>query len=268
MALVAMAIYDTPDNGRSEFTRRTLESMAETLDATRHRVFLIINASTPETEEAVIWYQGATQCEVLRMPENVGTARAINQAWKQRKPGEHCLKMDNDVVFHQDGWLDLMEQAIAADPKIGIIGLRRPDLRQSPNDPDPFYRCYPKELIRNEKYYPDGNRVLSSITIEQTADVMGTCVLHNAALLDKVGYLYQPGLYGYDDVLMCIRSIQAGFYNCFLSREHVQIDHIDPGDGGYQKWKHKQAAEDNPEYHRLKEAYRSGKADLYCPAEY
>lgn len=254
MALVAMAIHDTPENGRDIFTRRTLESLAETLDATRHRVFLVINKATPGTEDAVMWYQGATQCEVLRMPENVGTARAINQAWKHRKPGEHCLKMDNDVVFRQDGWLDLLEQAIDADPKIGIIGLRRPDLCQSPDHPDTFYRTYSKKV--------------AGLTVDQTADVMGTCVLHNSALIDAVGYLYQPGLYGFDDVLMCVRSIQAGFYNCFLSREHVQIDHIDPGTGDYQHWKHTQAQQASPIYRALKTGYENGTKGLYYPVDY
>lgn len=245
-----MAIHDTPENGRAEMTQQTLKSLLETVDWKRHRIFLNVNASTPETRQHIHDFASTVKgaCEVLYLSENVGTAKAVNRGIQHRRPGEMCVKMDNDVVIHQAGWLELMEDAIESDPKIGIIGLKRKDVCQRADHPDEFYRTYPTMLD-------------NGITVERTADVMGTCTMFNPALLDKVGYLYQPGLYGFDDVLMCVRSLKAGFYNTFLPQ--VIIDHIDPGGNEYTAWKNREAGFASPEYHRLKAGYESGEISIY-----
>lgn len=259
MALIAIPVYDTEENDRAWMTRKTLEALALTVDTSVHRVFIVINAATEETEDAVMWYHGGTGCNVIRMPENVGTARAVNQAWKHRLPGEHAVKMDNDCVVHTEGWAGLMEMAIQLDPKIGVLGLQRVDLMQRENHPQERFRLYPKTLHREFE---------GSVTVERTEDVMGTCVMHNSALLDKVGYLYQPLKYGYDDVLMCVRSQRAGFYNAFIPKKDVVIEHIDPGVPAYMEWKNREVKLSNPEYHHIRELYETGKKDLYCPADY
>lgn len=252
-----MAIHDTEQNGRSEMTRRTLESLSETVNWRLHRIFLCVNASTEETRKHIANFAAATAgaCEVFYLPENIGTARAVNKGLRHRQPTECAVKMDNDVVIHQAGWIDEMEEAILIDRNIGIIGLKRPDVCQRPDHPDEFYRTYPKNLGTDSE----------PIIIERTADVMGSCTMFSPALLNKVGYLYQPGLYGFDDVLMCVRSEVAGFYNAFLPG--IQIDHIDPGGDQYSSWKHREASMASPEYHRLKAGYQSGEISIFYNAD-
>jgi hypothetical protein len=88
--------------------------------------------------------------------------------------------------------------------------------------------------------------------------------MFNSALLDKIGYLYQPRLYGFDDSLAAIRCQVAGFYSCFLP--HIEIDHIDTGETAYQGWKQKHAGEDMAEYNRLKHGYMDGSINIYSEA--
>lgn len=275
MSLISIAIFDTPENGRSELTRRTLESLLQTVDFTRHRVFLVVNAATPETEAAIDAFRSGiiemkynpippdtnganfATATIIRNKENKGTARAINRAWKHRQPGEHAIKMDNDVVIHRSGWVDEMEEAISRDPKIGIIGLKRKDLWETPWHPDPTQRSAMRMLPHEagQKW----------IIVEDVNHVMGTCQMYNAALLDKIGYLYQPGLYGFDDSLAAIRCKVAGFTSCFL--HGYEIDHIDPGGNEHTEWKRRKAGEDSPEYHRLKDGYLSGSISIYYDAD-
>jgi GT2 family glycosyltransferase len=259
MALIAMAIFDTHENGRSELTRRTLESLTDTVDFYKHRLFLVINAATPETEEAVDYCFEYLQpsCTVIRNTENVGTARAINQAWKHRKPGENAIKMDNDVVIHRAGWVDEMEEAISRDPRIGIIGLKRKDLWETPWHPNHDHRSTLRMLPHEA-----GQKWL---IVEDVNHVMGTCQMYSAALLEKIGYLYQPGLYGFDDSLAAIRCKVAGFKSCFL--QGVEIDHIDPGGTDFTQWKRDKAGEDSPEYHKLKAGYLNGTIGVYYDAD-
>jgi GT2 family glycosyltransferase len=244
MALISLAVWDTEENGRTEYTAKTLESLYLTVNTRKHRIIIVDNGSCEATQKLL---NKAARIEVIRLHENIGTAKAVNKAWQLRKDGEHCIKMDNDVVIHQSDWVDNMERAIKLDPAIGIVGLKRKDCWEEPSRTD-FYKSSLEMLphVPGEPW----------VVVERVNHVMGTCQMFNSALLDKIGYLYQPRLYGFDDALAAIRCQVAGFYSCFLP--HIEIDHIDTGATAYQGWKEKHAGEDMAEYNRLKNGYLSG----------
>jgi GT2 family glycosyltransferase len=244
MALIAMAVYDTEENKRSELTRKTLESIIETVDLGKHRIFIIDNGCGEIND--TIYFDIANRLNqkygaealfdrygVITNFSNRGTARAINQAWAQRLPGEHCVKMDNDIIINSPGWVDELEEAILRDPTIGQVGLKRKDCWEWPGHEHADWRS---ELHMLPHKAGEPWQI-----VEKVKHVIGSCVMHSSALLDKVGYLYQPSLYGYDDVIMSHRTHLAGFYSCFLP--HINIDHIDPGDTAYQGWKERHSGE-------------------------
>lgn len=261
MALISMAVFDTEENKRTEYTQRTIESLLNTVDFTKHRLIIVDNNSCQATKDlfqkmADVFSMQEKDSNVpvlITLPENVGTARAINEAWKYRKPGESAIKMDNDVVVNYHGWVDEMEEAIARDSAIGIIGLKRKDLIQTTWNEDVHYRSHYKMLP-----HEPGQRW---ICVEQTSDVIGTCTMFNELLLEKVGYSYQPGKYGFEDNLFCHRSRLAGFYNCFLS--HIDIDHIDSGLTTYQQWKEKHSDEHFAQYKKLVVGMINGNTSIY-----
>jgi GT2 family glycosyltransferase len=161
--------------------------------------------------------------------------------------------MDNDVVVHSDGWVDLMEEAIAREPKIGVIGLKRRDLDESPHRTD--WAQSKLHMIPQEK----GQRW---IVVEKCRHIMGTCTMFSSALIDRIGGLYQlDGVYGFDDSLYSIRSSIAGYWNVFLCG--VDLDHIDVGGDDYTKWKQKYASEFMPIYTKTVENYRDGNKDIF-----
>lgn len=259
MSLISMCCHDTVENGRSEFTEKTLSSLRVTVDWTKHRLFIIDNNSCDKTKSILkrVYHDGLFNplpWESITLPQNIGTAEALNLAWKHRKPGEHCIKIDNDVVINHKGWVEQMEQVIERDPLIGQVGLKRKDCIESPfRDLNDWYHSELK-MLPHEPGQP-------WIIVEEVNHVMGTCVMHSSALLDKVGYLKQPGLYGFDDCFMSLRSQLAGFRNVFLP--HIDIDHIDPGGTDYQKWKQESAGRDMEQYNRDVQRYKSGELSVY-----
>jgi GT2 family glycosyltransferase len=256
MALIAMAVYSTEENKKDEQFERTLESLSKTVDFTKHRLMLSVNAFTDNTI-IIIGKHANIIDKILTNDENIGTARAINKLWALRKPREHCIKMDDDIVINNAGWVDEMEWAIHKDPLIGQIGLKRKDCWEWPGHAEEDWQSELMMLphIPGEPW----------VIVEKVKHVIGSCVMHNSALIDKVGYLYQPALYGYDDVIMSHRSLLAGFYNCFLP--HVNIDHIDPGTTPYQDWKHKHSAEQTQDVIKLVNAMERREAGLYFDIE-
>jgi len=252
MALIGMAVYSTEENKKDECLERTLESLYRTVDFTKHRLMLSVNAATEKTRDIIVDFGGMIE-KVFHNGENLGTAEAINKVIHERRPGENVVKIDDDVLIHQSEWVDLMDEAIQRDNKLGICGLKRKDLIQCPTHPDPTYRSEFILLPHNpgEKW----------IIIERTEDIIGTATMFNSLLLDKVGYSRQPGCYGFEDNLLCHRSHLAGFYNCFLP--HIEIDHIDPGGGEYEAFKKRTSGEKFAEYHKLVHDMIAGRESIY-----
>lgn len=252
MALIAMAVYDTEENKRTELTVETLDSIGETVNSD-HRVIVVDNNSCAETKDILNGRKLMGDIELITLPENIGTAAAINLAWKQRRPGEHCIKMDNDIVVNCSGWVEQMEEVIERFPSIGQIGLKRKDCTETTTNTNSELRSVLYQLP-----HKPGERW---IVVEKAKHIIGSCVMHNSRLLDKIGYLYQPGLYAYDDVLMSWRCNLAGFITCFLP--HIDIDHIDPGGTEYCEWKQRYAGQYTKQVSDIVDEYISGKRPLY-----
>jgi GT2 family glycosyltransferase len=251
--LIGMAVYSTETNGKDECLLTTLQSLFETVGI-HHNVVLSVNSMTEKTMRIIAKYeQMGVISRVIYNEANIGTAEAINKVWKGRKPGQHCIKMDDDVKIYTPGWVELMIEAIKRDPTIGIIGLKRKDCCESPENPDHNYRSKYLNVphVPGEKW----------IVVEQCKHIIGTCQMYNSALLDKIGYLYQPSLYGYDDVLASYRSELAGFKNVFLPQ--IEIDHVDEGKTEYQGWKERHAGEQTQNVIKIVDEYINGTRLIY-----
>src|ERR1700683_903454 len=200
MSLVAIAVHDTEHNNRTWMTEKTIQSYAETVDWTKHRLFLVDNNSCIATQKLYERARDWLPFTLISNDVNLGTARAINKAWIHRKNGESALKGDNDCVIHQKGWLDILEECITRDDGVklngqvyraGILGLKRRDLDEWVLKPKgvwdhSFFHPFPHDKTKGQRW----------IAVEVVNHVMGTCCLFSSALLDKIGYLYQSGLYG------------------------------------------------------------------------
>lgn len=130
------------------------------------------------------------------------------------------------------------------------MALKRKDLPESPFAINPWYRT----TLLN---------VGNGIVVEEANHTIGTCWVVNPLLIDRVGALVQPRLYGFDDALYCLRAHLAGFKTVFL--REIDIDHIDPGSDGYTAWKHQQASEDMRVYSQLVQEYKTGQRHIYEP---
>lgn len=238
-----MAVHDTEENQRLDMTKRTLR---ESIYPTGEIPWIINNSSFKPCTDFLRQEEACKRINLINLPANLGTAKAVNLGWTQRKPNQHAVKMDNDCIIHSATWLDELEAAINARPDIGILGLKRKDLWENPNHPDPFYRST-----------IEGN-------LEFAQHIMGTCQMFNALLLDKIGYLFQPGVYGFDDSLASFRAHLAGFKTAFLP--HIEIDHIDHGTTPYQGWKEAMAGRDMTAFNQIKTEYQRGTRSLYSKA--
>ena len=169
-----------------------------------------------------------------------------------RRPGEHAVKMDNDVVIHYPGWADVIEEVFERDPTIGICALKRRDLGESPwaeGDAQTVLEMLPHKPRQRW------------LAVEIARSIIGTCEAFNSLLLDKIGYLVQPGVYGFDDALASVRCRLAGFRQAYLCG--VDIDHVDPGGDAYCAMKRKMAGDALSAFNTAVLLYESGGMPLY-----
>ncbi len=249
-----MAVYNTESNGRVAYTAATLRSLAETVDWSRHRLFVVDNNECAASKNLYRVARNWLPFELIQNDENLGTARAVNKGWVNRKPDEACLKLDDDIEVETKGWLDVLEECASLDTSIGIIGLKRRDLMEVPYAPDGSWWKSELKMIEHEK----GKRWL---VIEYAQHVIGSCVLFAPRLLDKIGYLYQSGVYSWDDPLAAVRCHVAGLRSAFLPG--VFISHIDCGGDAFTDWKSKYAGEKMADFNRIRAEYYAGTRSIY-----
>ncbi len=73
--------------------------------------------------------------------------------------------------------------------------------------------------------------------------------------------MVQFSTYGLDDSLAAVRCAVAGMYSAFYCG--IDIDHPDPGNTPYQKWKEKIAGEKGMKFAIMCELYVSGKRSVW-----
>ncbi len=261
MALLSMVVYDPPGESRHPLLAKCLDSLVRTVHLpTEHSLIVVSNGISDYTRGLIESYSELGLLDFMGAGQdgNIGTARAQNRAWKAREPGQHVCKVDPDIVFHEAGWLDKLEQCIAREPQIGLIGLKRKDVAESPNNPVGQWSHSTLKMLPHEP----GETWL---VVELVHNLIGSVCLHSSALLDKVGYLWQPGSYGYDDSDMSSRSLLSGFLNCFYP--HYNVDHLDSNNMEYVEWKQKYAGEHMEEFVRVKAEYERGERPLWRDAE-
>jgi hypothetical protein len=260
MTKIIMASYVTETNNRLEYAKDTLTSLLHTVDFNKHELFISDNGSFKE----MIYFYNAFKIAFNNLfpkenliislnGKNLGTAEAVNLGIRERKPNQYVIKIDSDVTIGKTGWVEDMEECFDRYPNLGILGLKRTEVMQKADHENPAYRTKlvsaPHE--RGQKW----------IILELCDDIIGTCTMFSPNLLDKIGYLFQPAHYGWDDVLACVRSEKSGFVNAFLP--HIPIVHLDNGEGDYVKEKCKEAERTIAYFSEISEDYKKGVRDIY-----
>lgn len=229
-----MCVYATEENGKLKYVKECLASLLDTVDLIKHRLIVVNNSAYEPTVVFLnsLAHKKAVNGAVMHQYKNLGTSAGINVAIRLREPGELVIKADDDLTWGESGWVEKLEEVCTGD--VGIVGLKRDDV----------YGEFRKE----------GN-------LWWTDDIFGTCTAYNPLMLDKVGYSCQPSLYGYDDVLMSVRSVAAGFRNCF--RVDIPITNLDEGGTAYTEWKKREAGVYLKEVGIMCDMYRDGSLDVY-----
>jgi len=181
-------------------TRRTLRSLIERGACEEAEILIFDNDSKDGASDLIFKMidkgKLGTNAQAIFSPANVGCPRALNRIMEDhRKPGQALIKLDNDVIFHTDGWVGKLIELAESVSGLALLSAYYHEVFEGRacRDRGDWYEAFP---------------------------LVGHCVYHAGWFLDEVGYfdiLAPDHFYGFEDLLMCHRAVRRG-YSCGVAK--------------------------------------------------
>jgi len=201
--LIAMPTMD-----RLDVLKRTLPALLENTDRNRCDIYVITQGSSID----VCWYVFGTlasekNCHYIANEENVGYAQALSQAFAFRRPGQHTIHMDDDVMLLEpvvDTLVGFLEYTKDSSNPIGLVNLYG-------------FNTNWKGIERETPYGLFGD----------TGYVYTTFACMASWVAEVFGAPYQPGLYGEEDLITSKRIQRLGYAVGYWLSEEPKYENLD-----------------------------------------
>ncbi|WP_240967812.1 glycosyltransferase family 2 protein [Paenibacillus aquistagni] len=229
-----------PTINHIELVQQCVNSYRATTFDLKSEIIVVDDGSRASVQEALIPWARDNQVHLIANAVNEGFSKAVN-AGIQQSSGDYVILINNDIVFQQPGWLNLMIDTMKQDSRIGIVGARLlyanqtiqhggvvPSLR---GNFDHRYRFQPAD-------YPP------ALAVEDAHAVTGALMLISRALIDEIGPLSERYFIAYEDVDYCYRAKQHGYRVVYCGTAHaVHLEGYTRGTTKLNKnryWRHKE----------------------------
>lgn len=193
-----------PVHGNLELTKKCLDAVRSTTDATTTEIVVVDDASPDNSAEWLREERARGRLEAVILESNKGFAGACN-AGAAASSGRTILFLNNDTIV-QPGWLEAMLAGLE-DPTIGLVGSRL---------------LYPEGDIQHAgiRMMADGNTVHEFrhaagsdprvMVSRDRAFVTGACIALRHELFTKIGG-FDEGYHMYvEDLDLCLKVWDAG----------------------------------------------------------
>jgi GT2 family glycosyltransferase len=205
------------------FLLHCLHSIQQAANDCEYEIFVVDNSSADDTCEAVLTQ--FPQVQLIQNTENVGFAKACNQAIRQVQ-GEYILLLNPDTVVGEHTFLSAL-QYMNVHKECGALGVKMLDgsgnfLPESKRGL-PTYGVALCKILGLQKLFPLArwaNRYYAThIGENETAPVevlSGACFFVRADVLRQVGLLNESYFMYGEDIDLSYKITQAGFQNVYF----------------------------------------------------
>ena len=211
-----------PSKDQPEILKQCIDSIRDLTDYPNYEIIVVDNGSNDENHAVIAEYLNPRDCTYLYGKYAFNFSFMCNKGASEAK-GEYILFLNDDIEIIQKDWLSRMVgQALQQD--VGTVGakLYYPDstLIQhagcycSPDGPDHDF----KMMDDKEIMYFAMNRVDFDCSC-----VTGACLLIGKKLFDDIGGFNEKLAVAYNDVDLCFRVMEHGYYN--VVRQDVTAYH-------------------------------------------
>jgi GT2 family glycosyltransferase len=110
--------------GRPNTTRRCLEALQKNTNSDMYDLVITSQNATHETIDTVVSTVSRSY-EMILNEFNTGIALGHNQMMARRQPGQHYIKIDDDVIVESSGWIETFQKVLDFS-HVGAVVARRP----------------------------------------------------------------------------------------------------------------------------------------------
>ncbi len=199
-------------------------------DRDYYRNFEIIcvdNASDDDSLEYLESWKDEFDITIIRNDFNMSFSAANNLGVQSAK-GEYLLFMNNDTEV-TDGWLDELLWAMHTSENPGAVGAKLiyPEIPEGTTNAGKSYTVQHagiafKDTLREKAYFiqpynMDNGRIDSEVSLEvkERAGVTAALMLMTRKAFDEIGGYDEHYIYGYEDVDICLKLVEAGYKNYY-----------------------------------------------------
>lgn len=210
-----------------DLLKKCLKSIIKNISGMSYEIIVVDNNSSDGSCQMV--EREFPQVRLIRNKENLGFARANNQAIK-RSQGKYILLLNPDTIVLNRA-LNKMVEFMNAHLQIGALGARllnpngtlHPSCRRFPTLATAFFentfldRLFPRNRIigRYKMGYWDHD------DIREVDQPMGACLMVRRKTIDQIGLLDEQFYMYYEEVDWCYRIKKAGWKIYFIPQAQI-----------------------------------------------
>jgi GT2 family glycosyltransferase len=199
-----------------------LRSIVDTVHDYRHEIFVVDNGSTDGSPEAI--RKTFPRARLIRNEENLGFARAVNQALAQAG-GSYCMLVNSDARL-MEGAIKTLATFMEENPDVGIAGgqlMNEDGSRQNSIAPFPSLATellnkrllrilFPRRYPGKERDYP------APLDVDS---LVGACIIVRCQAIDEVGMLDEGYFFFMEETDWCLRLKKQGWRISFVPQARI-----------------------------------------------
>lgn len=225
-----------PTKDKVKMLRRCIDSILEKSSYRNYEIIIVDNNSEDSTTlEYFRVIEGMDTCKLIPFTERFNYARINNFAVGQAK-GEYLLFLNNDTEVISPDWLEEM-MGYAQQPRVGAVGAKL---------------LFPNNTIQHggiimglrgvagHAFYgvpaSDAGYMDLAKVSRNCAAVTGACLMMRRNLFEEIGGFDEQLEIAYNDVDLCLRLIQRGYYVVWTP--HAVLYHHESASRGHYQPEH------------------------------
>lgn len=196
-----------PTVNQVDLVKQCVSSFMETTPDIPYEIIVVDDGSSPEVQQSLMEWADNLRIQFISKPANEGFSRTVNRGISEAR-GEFMLLANNDIIFHESGWLNRMLEAMNAEDKVGIAGARL----LYPNRTIQHGGVFPtRNLYFNHRYRGRPADYPPALAVEEVHAVTGALMLIRKEVFADIGLFSEEYFIAFEDIDFCYRSKQQGW---------------------------------------------------------
>lgn len=196
-----------PTVNQIDLVKQCVHSFMRTVSEAPYEMIIVDDGSPSHIQQPLVEWANSISAKCILKPTNSGFSATVNAGIREAQ-GKYILLVNNDIVFHEPGWLGHMMQSIQQAPNIAIVGARLLYSNQTIQHGG-VYHAGRGNFNHRYRFFPANHP--PALVIEDINAVTGALMLIRKELFEDIGMLSEDYYLAYEDIDLCYRTKQKGW---------------------------------------------------------